>query len=137
MGVIGLTSASGWVFDEMSFSILRKELGVGALKVRLALMVLDRPLEPGTMRIEFLAVEESARGRGVGNALLRAAERRACAEQVMLLELHVEPANTDARRLYDREGFRDSPARRDPAPRRWLQNQSDIRMTKEPQCTTF
>src|SRR5215218_9777211 len=126
VGVIGLKTASAWVFDGMRLGMLHKELGAGALKARLALKVLDRPIEPDTIRIEFLAVEESARGNGVGRALLRAAEQRACVERARLLELHVESENRDARRLYKREGFRDNPARRDPAPRRWLQSQSDI-----------
>ncbi len=136
VGVVGLKSATDWVFDGITFGMLRAELGVHAVNVRIALEVLDRPLEAGTMRIEFLAVEASSQGRGVGGALLRAAEQHACAEGATLIELHVDPTNTEARHLYHRQGFHDSAARRGTAPRRWLQNQTDIRMTKEPQCTT-
>jgi ribosomal protein S18 acetylase RimI-like enzyme len=136
VGVVGLKTDAVSVFDRMSFRLLRHEVGSGAIKATAALKLLDRPLGAGTIRIEFLAVEESARGVGAGNALLRAVEARACDEQIPLIELHVEAANEEARRLYARGGFRDAPAQRDSAPRRWLLGRSDIRMTKEPQCTT-
>jgi ribosomal protein S18 acetylase RimI-like enzyme len=136
VGVVGLKSMSVSVFDGMTFGMLLHEIGGGALKAKLALKLLDRSIEPGTMRIEFLAVDESVRGAGVGSALLRAVEQRACADGANLLELSVEPENSSARRLYSREGFCDAATDRDSAPRRWLLNESDIRMIKEPRCTT-
>jgi ribosomal protein S18 acetylase RimI-like enzyme len=135
-GVVGLNRAGASVFDRMTFSLLRQELGAGAIKARLALRLVDRPLEPGTMRVEFLAVEDTARGRGVGRALLRSAECDACAEHIPRMELHVEPDNEGARKLYLSEGFTEAPAPRESALRRWLVGETDIRMTKESQCTT-
>lgn len=135
-GVIGLKRSSASVFDNMTFSLLRRVLGAGSVKAGLARRLVDRPLEPDTMRIEFLAVEKRARGSGVGRALLRAAECDACTKHITHIELHVEPENRGARALYESEGFHEAPAVRDSAPRRWFLSQADIRMTKESQCTT-
>lgn len=136
VGVVGLKTPAVSVFGPMTLGLLRAELGAGAIKTRLALALLDRPLEPGTVRIEFLAVDESARGSGVGTSLLRDVEQRTCEEHIVRLELYVEAENLDAQRLYLREGFQPAPGRADSAWRRWLLNQTDIRMIKEIQCTT-
>ncbi|PRX99780.1 GNAT family N-acetyltransferase [Allonocardiopsis opalescens] len=52
-----------------------------------------------------LAVAEAARGRGVGGALLDAAERRARAKGHRKLSLRVLGTNTGAVRLYERHGY--------------------------------
>jgi ribosomal protein S18 acetylase RimI-like enzyme len=136
VGVVGLKTRTVSVFQPLTFQLLRREVGAGAIKAKLALALLERPIEPGTIRIEFLAVAKEARGGGVGRALLHAVEGKACGEKLALIELHVEAANDDARRLYERAGFRQATMQREPAPRRWLLGQSDIRMIKEPLCTT-
>jgi ribosomal protein S18 acetylase RimI-like enzyme len=52
-----------------------------------------------------LWVEPQARGRGLGEQLLQAAEQRALAAHAHALHLMVRPENEGARRLYARQGY--------------------------------
>ncbi|WP_446041741.1 N-acetyltransferase family protein [Streptomyces sp. SID1121] len=56
-------------------------------------------------QIQGLAVADSARGHGVGRALLRAAALHARNQGARRLTLRVLGHNTPARRLYEAEGF--------------------------------
>lgn len=56
-------------------------------------------------QIQGLAVDDWARGRGVGRALLLAAMDRARAEGAARITLRVLGHNTPARRLYEAVGF--------------------------------
>jgi ribosomal protein S18 acetylase RimI-like enzyme len=62
-----------------------------------------RPL----LNIHDLAVRPGFRGKGVGRALLAAAEARARARGCCKLTLEVQDDNAPARTLYERFGFRD------------------------------
>lgn len=135
-GVIGLKTADASVFDALTSDLLRRELGSVSLRARLAIALLGRPLQPGTIRIEFVAVDAAARGRGVGQALLDAATGFACKMGATRVELHVEPANTEAQRLYQRAGFVQAEPARESFLRRTLAPQTDRRMIKELTCTT-
>jgi RimJ/RimL family protein N-acetyltransferase len=80
---------------------------------------LSRDPHPASRHVADLGlmVAASARRRGVGGALLRAAEEWARAAGVRKLELHVFPYNEAAIRLYEscgfeREGYRRSHYRR-------------------------
>ena len=71
-----------------------------------------RPLpSDGSMRIPRrgaligIAVDEGWRGRGIGTALMRAAEAWARKRGYDALELDVADPNGDARRLYERLGY--------------------------------
>jgi ribosomal protein S18 acetylase RimI-like enzyme len=54
-----------------------------------------------------LGVREGDRGRGVGRALMLAAEERARADGLSRLSLSVEPENHRAKRLYESLGYVD------------------------------
>ena len=56
-------------------------------------------------RIEAVVVDESARGRGVGELLTREAMSRAVAAGAQRVELTSRPAREAANRLYPRLGF--------------------------------
>jgi ribosomal protein S18 acetylase RimI-like enzyme len=56
-------------------------------------------------RIEDVIVDESARGQGVGEALVREGMRRANEAGVLMLELTSMPYRQSANRLYKRLGF--------------------------------
>jgi ribosomal protein S18 acetylase RimI-like enzyme len=56
-------------------------------------------------RIEDVIVDESARGRGVGEALVQEGMRRAAEAGVLMLELTSMPYREAANRLYKRLGF--------------------------------
>jgi len=137
VGVIGKQAYDKCVFDTMTFDLHRRELETGALRARLAIALLDRALEPGTIRIEVVAVDDPVRGRGVGRSVLHAAEIGTCELGASRLELHVEPGNAEALQLYERVGFRESGTAHDSLLRRALQSQTDRRMIKELTCTTF
>jgi ribosomal protein S18 acetylase RimI-like enzyme len=74
-----------------------------------------RPL----LNIHDLAVVPEYRGRGVGRALLEAAEARAAERGCCKLTLEVQDANPRARQLYERYGFGDFVIGT-PAPTRFL-----------------
>ena len=56
-------------------------------------------------RIEDVIVDESARGQGVGELLVRAGMSRANDARVLMLELSSMPYRESANRLYKRLGF--------------------------------
>ncbi|MFF8590956.1 GNAT family N-acetyltransferase [Streptomyces sp. NPDC015220] len=66
----------------------------------------------GEAEIRMLAVAHSARGRGVGEALVRAcADRARATEGCVRLVLSTQPAMRSAHRLYERLGFVRTPGR--------------------------
>ncbi len=136
VGVIGFKTARAAVFDGMTFDLLRRELGAGAIRARSAVALMNRPLESGIVRIEFVAVAESARRHGVGTSMLQAIDSIACAAGARMIELHVEPGNLEAQRFYRRAGFQVAPAVPESFVRRILAPQTDRRMIKELACTT-
>ncbi len=74
-----------------------------------------RPL----LNIHDLAVVPEWRGRGIGHALLSAAEDRAAQRGCCKLTLEVRDDNGGARRLYERFGFTDF-VLEEPTPTRYL-----------------
>lgn len=74
----------------------------------------DSPLSEhdvaGAASIRMLAVDQSARGRGVGEGLVRACLDRAADAGATAIVLHSTPWMHGAHRLYDRLGFRRDPA---------------------------
>ena len=56
-------------------------------------------------QIEGVRVASSHRGQGIGEALIRDAESRACAAGCTLLQFTTNLSRTDAHRFYDRLGF--------------------------------
>jgi ribosomal protein S18 acetylase RimI-like enzyme len=69
-------------------------------------------LAPNTWYVHVLAAFPEHRGRGVGTALLREADRCAAAAGSQGLSLVASDTNTGARRLYERSGFREAARRR-------------------------
>jgi GNAT superfamily N-acetyltransferase len=69
------------------------------------LAVLDRKSER-TWLLDLLYVRPSARGKGLGAELVRAAAEHVQEQGAEMLALEVLESNGDARRLYDRLGFR-------------------------------
>jgi GNAT superfamily N-acetyltransferase len=58
--------------------------------------------EPGEVQFRLLAVDAAARGRGIGETLVRACITRARGAPIMI---HTTPWMETARRMYDRLGF--------------------------------
>ena len=72
---------------------------------RMALSLLDRAFEPGTLLMDGIFVEEAARGRGIGSALLVSIKKKARVFGYSRIRLDVIDANPRARFLYERQGF--------------------------------
>lgn len=68
-------------------------------------------LVAGEVGIRMLGVDPSARGRGIGRALLTACLVRARALGAVRAVLHSTPAMTVAHRIYGRVGFERTPGR--------------------------
>lgn len=64
-----------------------------------------RPVPVGSLYMSTLAVDSAHRKRGLGRALLRAAEAEASAQGVEGIYLHVEAANAGALSLYRGAGY--------------------------------
>nr|BFE55834.1 GNAT family N-acetyltransferase [Dactylosporangium thailandense] len=77
----------------------REPVGCGAL----------RQLDEHSAEIKRMYVTPHARGTGVATALLRALEERAAARGWPLLRLETGTEQPDARRFYEREGYRQIP----------------------------
>lgn len=95
-----------WRLIRKRFGLLRApRICLGGI---LANLMIGRriPRAPDLVYIEALAVAESRRGRGVGTRLLADAEDWARSRGRSRIALHVLVANTGARRLYERTGFR-------------------------------
>lgn len=63
-------------------------------------------LVAGICELESIAVEEKARGQGIGHALLRAVADWAMAHGASRVELEVRASNVRAIRLYEQTGMR-------------------------------
>ncbi|MBK9758384.1 MAG: GNAT family N-acetyltransferase [Flavobacteriales bacterium] len=81
--------------------------------------VLQQLARPGEHEFRMLAVGTNARGRGVGEALVRACIDRAHMGGATSTVLWTQPTMKAAQRLYERLGFERDPSRDVPDPRGW------------------
>jgi ribosomal protein S18 acetylase RimI-like enzyme len=82
------------------------EEGAGAGDIVGTLTLVVFPIPTGTRAlIEDVVVDETARGRGVGEALTHAAIDRARAAGARTVDLTSRPSREAANRLYQRLGF--------------------------------
>jgi putative acetyltransferase len=72
-----------------------RAIGCGALVIK----------GEGQGELKRMFVDESARGKGAGRALLQAIESTAAGEGIELIQLETGPYNTEALGLYRRLGF--------------------------------
>jgi GNAT superfamily N-acetyltransferase len=108
LGLLGLERPNGEHFLNVPWTGLQEEFGwLGALWrfgwIRFS-QWFQRP-RPGDLRIEAVAVVESARGRGVGTQLIEHVTRLAQQEGYRGLVLEVVDTNPMAQKLYERLGF--------------------------------
>ena len=66
-----------------------------------------KPFSPRAAELKRLWVAPAARGRGLGEALIRAAIRAARADGYCCMLLDTDPGLAHANRIYERMGFRD------------------------------
>ncbi|MEL6607963.1 MAG: GNAT family N-acetyltransferase [Pseudomonadota bacterium] len=104
--------------DDIRFFTAREgatTLGCGALQVK-----------PDYGEVKSFYVDENARGKGVGAALLRQIEDQARAEGLAVLKLETGDALVAAVRLYERDGFTRCGAFGD-----YVENGTSVFMTKD------
>ena len=94
------------------FAVLAGDPAVGVALVTLRPNVwYDGPVAG----LDELYVAPAQRGRGIGSALLAAAEALTLRRGGTVVEINVDGEDTDARRFYERHGYRNSnPGQDDP-----------------------
>lgn len=105
VGVCGFYQADTGSAD-LRWSRLRESLSAPkALRARLVLSVLSRAGHPNALVLDGICVDRTARGRGIGTALLSAAVDKARRIGARKVRLSVVDVNPRARALYERQGF--------------------------------
>ncbi|WP_043471904.1 GNAT family N-acetyltransferase [Arthrobacter sp. Rue61a] len=105
VGVCGFHSTGAGALD-LSWSLLRSRLSTAAaLRAWLLLSPLGRAEKAGTLTLDGICVDRTARGSGVGTALLDAAYDLAVTAGASAVRLSVVDTNPRARSLYERQGF--------------------------------
>ncbi|MDZ4179334.1 MAG: GNAT family N-acetyltransferase [Coriobacteriia bacterium] len=108
VGIAGV-GMHGRRFSHVGFRSLAREFGwLGAIPrwvLAAGEAVLTRPRKQ-QWRVEVIAVRDTARGRGVGTALLGAVIEAAREAGMRTVELEVVDVNERAMRLYEQIGFR-------------------------------
>ncbi|WP_424968731.1 GNAT family N-acetyltransferase [Dinoroseobacter sp. S375] len=105
LGVAGFKTAEGGFMGGEMADLRAVYGGLGALWRGLGLSVLERPVTPGILLMDGIMVEASARGQGIGRALLTAIKQTARSQGCRQVRLDVIDTNPRARALYEREGF--------------------------------
>jgi len=105
LGVIGFRNAQGSFVGGSRADLVAIYGRFGALWRTVALEMLAQDLPQGTLSIDGFAVQEAARGRGLGAALIEALCREAVQMGYTVVRLDVVGENLRARALYDRLGF--------------------------------
>lgn len=105
IGVAGFKTSKGALTDGGMRDIAQHYGWPGALWKGPLLGMLERDLADDTLLMDGICVDASARGLGVGTALLHAIKAEARARGLSQVRLDVIDTNPRARALYLREGF--------------------------------
>ncbi len=105
LGIAGFKTAKGGL-TKGSLADMTKHYGhLGGLLRGLALSALEREVAPDRLLMDGICVDASARGMGVGSALLDAMVDHTRTLGLAELRLDVIDSNPRARALYERKGF--------------------------------
>jgi len=110
--VVGMASAySAERYAQFSDAVLQRAAGRSAFRIA-CILTLIAPMwrflhsyEQGDFYLQFLAVDEAHRGRGIGRALMNEMESRGRRYECTRFALDVSGRNPDAQRLYERQGL--------------------------------
>ncbi|MBT3141461.1 N-acetyltransferase [Phaeobacter gallaeciensis] len=105
LGVAGFRTDAGGLVDGSLQDMARVYGWVGGIWRGLLLSLLERKVQPDVFQMDGLFVDASARGLGVGTALLEAVFQEAHQRQLDCVQLDVIDINPRARALYERVGF--------------------------------
>lgn len=105
LGIVGFKTVNGGFVGGGLRQLCAVYGPVGGIWRGLVLSVLDRPVEPGALLMDGMFVAVSARGQGVGTALIGAFKQKARDFGATSVRLDVIDVNPRARALYERQGF--------------------------------
>lgn len=106
LGLAGFKTAQGGLVGGSYGDMARVYGWIGAAWRVALLSVLEREVQPGVFQMDGIFVEASARGMGVGTALLQAVAQEAADRGLAQVQLDVIDINPRAQALYERVGFR-------------------------------
>jgi ribosomal protein S18 acetylase RimI-like enzyme len=107
LGTVGF-SINGSAYTNLSFWELTKRRGftTGLAAYFVGSILMSEKAKSDELYVASIAVSPNSRGLGVGSVLMDAMEEFAVAEQKKQLRLHVIDENPEARRLYERLGYK-------------------------------
>lgn len=105
LGMAGFKTAQGALSGGTLRDICHDYGWLGGLWRGMVLSMIERDLAPDTLLMDGIFVDQSARGRGIGTALLAAIKDEARDRGLSSVRLDVIDTNARARSLYEREGF--------------------------------
>ncbi|MEM6971952.1 MAG: GNAT family N-acetyltransferase [Pseudomonadota bacterium] len=106
MGVAGFRTTEGALIGGALCDITAHYGRFGALWRSAVLSVMERAPVEGLLQMDGIAVAPWARGVGLGSRLMQALAGEARSRALTAIQLDVVDANTRARALYERLGFR-------------------------------
>lgn len=105
LGVAGFKTAQGALAGGGFIDLAQVYGWPGAAWRGLFLALLERDTQDGCLLMDGIFVAQTARGQGVGSALLRAIKSEAAQRGLAEVRLDVIDTNPRARALYERQGF--------------------------------
>ncbi len=111
LGVAGFKTAHGALTGGGLRDVVQHYGWLNTLWKAPLLALLERDLAEDTLLMDGICVEPSARGLGIGTALLDAIKAEAQTRNLAQVRLDVIDINPRARALYEREGFVAGPVR--------------------------
>ncbi len=105
IGVAGFKTAEGSFIGGDLKQLCDVYGTVGGSWRGLVLSLLERPVQQDTLLMDGIFVRQSARGGGVGSALLSEIKEKAAGFSCSKVRLDVIDTNPRARALYERQGF--------------------------------
>ncbi len=111
IGVAGFKTAHGALTGGGLRDVVQHYGWLNTLWKAPLLALLERDLAEDTLLMDGICVESSARGLGIGTALLDAIKAEAQTRNLAQVRLDVIDINPRARALYEREGFVAGPVR--------------------------
>ena len=106
LGLAGFKTAQGGLVAGELQDLAQVYGWFGALWRGMLLGALERDVKPDVFQMDGIFVDASARGRGVGTALLQAVLQEAAQRGLAEVQLDVIDSNPRARALYERVGFK-------------------------------
>ena len=106
LGVAGFKTASGSLSGGFERSFFRHYGYLGGILRAAALALLERSADPDHLLMDGIAVARTARGQGIGSALLAGIEAEALRRGLSAVRLDVVDTNPRARALYLRCGYK-------------------------------